>query len=466
MLDSPPSILIAGTKSGCGKTTLSLGLMAALRERGLDVAPFKVGPDFIDPGLHEVICKRPSYNLDTWMNRPSIVRKTFSDASKGSDISIIEGVMGLFDSATGEIELGSSAHVAKVVDAPVLLVIDAKSMARSVCALLKGFLEFDRELRFLGAIFNNVSSSRHKRIIEEAIKDIKLSFFGFLPLNKDLKIPSRHLGLHTGLEAKGYPDLFKRLSRFIEENLHVEGLLDAVGIKIRRESTRLKPKEKETDKEKRPKAKGGPKIVIFYDKAFCFYYQRNIDLLREFGARIQFFSALMEECLPEDIHGIYIGGGYPELYAFELSSKKALKGQIKALFEKGIPILSECGGFMFLCQGIHLEKRFYEWAGLFPLRFKMEKRFQALGYRKVVLKRDCVIGKKGDTILGHEFRYSRPEKDENDAFSAFDSRGEKVATPGFIYKNAFSSYIHLHFDSNWEIVKNFLAHSGDFQKSA
>ncbi len=466
MLDSTPSILIAGTKSGCGKTTLSLGLMAALTEGGLNVAPFKAGPDFIDPGLHQVICKRPSYNLDTWLNEPSVVRNTFTEAARGSDIAIIEGVMGLYDSARGDIESGSSAHVAKVVDAPVLLVIDAKSMARSVCALLKGFLEFDRELRFLGAIFNNVSSSRHKRIIEEAIKDIKLSFFGFLPLNKDLKIPSRHLGLHTGLEAKSHPDFLKRLSGFIEENLDVEGLLDAVGAGNKTRAARSESRAKDTGKYKRFRAKRGPKIAIFYDRAFCFYYQRNIDLLKGLGATIHLFSPLLEEKLPEDIDGIYIGGGYPELYASELSSKTALKGQIKSLFEKGIPILSECGGFMFLCKGIFLEKKFYEWTGLFPIRFQMEKRFQALGYRKVVLKKDCVIGKKGDAILGHEFRYSKPHRHENNAFEAFDSRGGKVVTPGFTYKNAFSSYIHFHFDSNREVAKNFLAHCRDFQESA
>ena len=462
--EKPPALVIAGTHSGCGKTTITLSLMASLASRGVKIAPFKVGPDFIDPGLHEIFCNRPSYNLDSWMMDKESLIENFIYASKGADIAIIEGVMGLFDGAFANNEIGSTAHVAKLLNLPILLVVDARSMARSIAALIKGYLDFDKKLNICAVLINKISSKRHKEILEEATKTLNIPFIGFINKKEDITLPSRHLGLITATEYNNITieNLKKDLSILIKESINLDHLITLVKhIKTTTETIYIKRSKTKIKYNKNRKIK----VAVAYDKAFCFYYKRNLDILEALGANIHFFSPIANEKVPEDASALYLGGGYPELYKDILSENKTLHDQILSLAEKGLPILAECGGFMFLNKGIYKDDIFYDWVGLFPLEFKMASSFKALGYRRALLKKRCVIGKEGITFKGHEFRYSFPinlSDSSESPFYSFDARGNEVFTPGFIYKNCFASYIHIHFDSNLNIATSFIKASEEY----
>ncbi len=458
MLKNPPAFLVAGTHSGCGKTTIALALMAVLTERGLRVAPFKTGPDFIDPGFHRLICGRPSHNLDTWMMTEEAVRRIFWENISGCDVAVIEGAMGLFDGASGVSEKGSAAHVAKVLGVPVILVVDATSMGRSICALIKGFLEYDGDLKIAGVIVNKAGSSKHKRIIRQALSGLNIPFLAIVGRDKGVFIPSRHLGLVTALEGTENKEFFEGLTRLIFENdLDIDLLLG--------HASRLFGENcKEEDEQEIQGVFGADsakpvKIAVAFDQAFCFYYQRNLDILKGLGARLLFFSPLSGETLPEDSCGLYLGGGYPELYKEELSENKGLIEDIRKGAEKCLPILAECGGFMFLGRGLKEEGRRFYWCGLFDSWFEMAKRFQALGYRQALIERPCILGGKGTTFKGHEFRYSfptSPKEVSSSVIKALDASDEPVIVPSFVYKNVFASYIHIHFESNRDVAASFV----------
>ena len=365
-----PALLIAGTHSGCGKTTLTLGVMAALARRGLTVQPFKCGPDFIDPSLHRMVTGRISRNLDVRMCGADFVRRSFHRNGAGCDCAVVEGVMGLFDGAEG-----SAAHLAKTLHLPVVLVIDVRSAAESVAAVAHGFATLDPDLRLAGIICNRVGSDKHRQMITEAIEThCDLPLIGFLPRNEAVSIPSRHLGLHMGEEHPLQGQGLKQLIKLIEHHLDLDRLL---AIAAQRPTTAepgaafLVPK-------------GSPvRIGVARDAAFCFYYEDNLDLLREAGAELVFFSPLSDIELPPELGGLYLGGGYPELHAPALSNNSALREAIRCFAEKGRPIYAECGGFMYLCQSItdQADARF-PMVGLFPFSARMQPRLRSLGYRQ------------------------------------------------------------------------------------
>jgi cobyrinic acid a,c-diamide synthase len=423
------ALLIAGTASGVGKTTVAAGLMAAL-SRKYKVAPFKVGPDFIDPGHHTQICGRSSRNLDSYMMGEKGVLETFARASKGADFSIIEGVMGLFDGLDST-EIASSAHIAKILDVPVLLVINAHGASRSIAALVKGFSEFDSKVRIQGIILNNTGSQRHIKLIMDSLQGAGIPVIGALPVNKELSIPSRHLGLYMAGEKE--PKIAE-LANFIEQHIDMDSVKTIAG------------NFEALDISKVPNEHFNVKIGIANDSAFCFYYQDTFDALKRKGAELVFFSP-MSDSLP-DVDGLYLGGGYPELFAKELEAS-GTRHEIKKAAQDGMPIYGECGALLYL--GSSLEtNRTYRMAGVLGANSRMTGKLQALGYTEAESIMDSPIAKKGAIIRGHEFHYSVTECDRDARLVYRLRRGKGIleGRDGLIEYNTMASYMHTHPASN------------------
>ncbi len=425
--NSTPSILIAGTGSDVGKTTIAMGLMAVLSKKH-KVQPFKVGPDFIDPGHHSQICGRPSRNLDSYIMGEAGVRETFSRASSDADFYVIEGVMGLFDGLDAT-EIASTAHVAKILDVPVVLVIDAHGVSRSIAATVKGFIEFDN-VNIRGVILNNTGSERHVRFIRDSLSGagITIPVLGALPKIKELSIPSRHLGLHMAGEEKVN---IRLLSEFIEKHIDIDSVK-----KISSDFALPKVTIKE------PGEKFDVKIGIAWDSAFCFYYQDSFDALRKSGAELIFFSPMKDE-LPQ-VDGIYLGGGYPELYVGELSASKT-REQIKKAANDGMPVYGECGALLYLSESLETN-RTYRMAGILGARSRMTDKLQALGYTEAQVVSDSPLAKKGKLIRGHEFHYSVTECDRDSRLAYKLARGKGISAgmDGLMEHNTMASYMHTH----------------------
>lgn len=457
-------LIIAGTHSGCGKTTIAMGLMAALRRRGMSIAPFKVGPDFIDPGFHKKICGQPCRNLDGWMLSKEYNQEVFYKSCRGCDVAIVEGVMGLFDGYDGRSEAGSTAQIAKWLSLPVLLVVDVSSMARSAAAVVYGFENFDRKLNWAGVVLNRLGSNMHLQFIREALEgNVNIPLLGGFIRDRNLNLPERHLGLVTEDEKPLLPSHINKLADLIEDSLNLDMLLD----NLPNLEFRKVPRKQESP------CKHTVRIGIARDEAFCFYYQDNLDLLEKYGAELIFFSPLRDHSLPAGIDGLYLGGGYPELFAEKLSRNRDILKEIKQLGNNGLPIYAECGGFMFLSEGIEDKSlRFYPMAGIFPLKIKMLDRLNTLGYREVTLKALNPLGRPGEKIRGHEFHYSEikegsgkidPVVDHNRitlAYQLSDRPGIKISEEGYLKKNVLGSYVHLHFGSNPRVAENFVGFLG------
>ncbi len=436
------AFMIAGTHSGCGKTTVSLGIMASLVRKGFKVQAFKVGPDFIDPGHHRLITGRASHNLDGWIMDKAYNQSIFYRYSSDADVAVVEGVMGFYDGISGDKEDGSSAQIAKWLNLPVVLVVDAGAASRSVAAICLGYKMFDPDVNIVGFIFNNVASPYHEKLIRDAAKHKNLNIIGILYRDYDIKIPSRHLGLFIAEDFKVRQD---RLADWIESGIEIERLLKETEYKI-------------PDFKERPSSnKKDIRIGIARDKAFCFYYDENIRLLEEAGAQIIFFSPLKDKRLPLPLDGLILGGGYPELSCKELSANTQLMQDIRELILKGIPVYAECGGFMYLMDSIvDFEGNHYKMLGIFPFECHMQKKLTSLGYRQVTTKRDSILGPAGTTIRGHEFHYSKIKRCSSKIDTIYSVTGHNDKKEGFFIKNVLGSYIHLHFGSNPEVARHFV----------
>ncbi|HBG47067.1 MAG TPA: cobyrinic acid a,c-diamide synthase [Deltaproteobacteria bacterium] len=440
-----PAFIVAGASSGSGKTIVTLGILEALRKRGLIVQAFKAGPDYIDPGLHRMVLGRPSYNLDTWMMGARGVRDTFLRAIEGADCAVIEGVMGLYDGKDGSGEEGSTAHLSKVLGVPVLLVANAEKAARSMGALVKGFEAYDPEADIRWALFNRVGSDRHSRILADSIsRDSRIKLIGCIRRDEALKMEERHLGLVTAAEASENIAMAARsAARAVEAAVDLDALLGGALVEV--------PEKKK----KRAKAKGRVRVAVAFDRAFSFYYQENLDLLEGLGAELLFFSPLKDP-FPEGASGLYIGGGYPELYSAGLEANTGLRRSIKRLAYKGMPVYAECGGLMYLGGTIEHEGEKRRMAGVFPWATRLVKGRKALGYREVVFNRWCPFLKKG-RIRGHEFHYSEIVADPAGLRKAYRvAGGAPDFSEGFTRLNALASYVHLHFGSNPGFAEGFI----------
>ena len=449
-------LCIAGTHSGCGKTTVSLGIMAALVRRGYTVQPFKVGPDFIDPGHHRRITGRDSHNLDGWIIDPEHNRQIFARYGHDAHVSVVEGVMGLFDGSSGSDEAGSTAQMAKWLDLPVVLVIDARAMARSAAAVALGFSRFDPDLSLKGIIFNRVGSKGHAQVIEDALRSsTELPVFGCLPDNKEFEIPSRHLGLVTDEDFGMGEKLIRQLARWIEDNVDMVRLMESLDLP---DITAVQAIQTATNAHRHPEAK--TRIGIAMDEAFCFYYPENLRLLEEAGAKLIPFSPLHSRHLPEGINGLILGGGYPELHCKVLSRNHNLLDEIRMFGLSGSPIYAECGGLMSLMKEIHdLKGEAYPMAGIFDMTAQMEKRLNALGYREVITRKESILGPCGTKVKGHEFHYSRISNTGSPVeciYSMNDRNLHFNKDEGFFKNRVLGSYVHLHWGSNPEVANCFV----------
>ncbi len=445
------SIIIAAPQSGSGKTTITLGLMACLKRRGLRVAPFKVGPDFIDPGYHRFVTGRPSVNLDGWMCGADFVRETFAVHSRDADIAVIEGVMGLFDGIGGNHEAGSTAQVAKITGAPVILVIDARSQARSVAPLVKGFSEFDPAVRIAGVIFNNVGSENHARILREAVESLGtgIRVVGCIPRDDLLHIPSRHLGLLTVEENPLPGDYLDHLAEVVREHVDL-GLVWAAATPHGADQNLLFTQPIPQKTRRKP-----VRIGVARDAAFCFVYEDNLRLLHEAGGEIVEFSPLRDGRLPGGIGGVYLPGGYPELFAETLAANHGMKESLREAVTTGMPVYAECGGFIYLTAGMADSPHF---VGIYPVTTRLLPRRKALGYREAELTAESILGWQGTVARGHEFHYSEMDEMPPEVERLYRVRkgGVDLGAEGYRIGNCLASYIHLHFASCPELAAAFV----------
>ena len=446
----PKAILIAGTHSGCGKTSVSLGLMAALAGQGIRVQPFKAGPDFIDPGHHEAVTGVTSHNLDGWMLDGDTVRDIFARRMQGRDVGIAEGAMGLFDGISGNGDQGSAAQLAKILNIPVVLVVDAKGMGRSAAAMVKGYVSFDPDVAFAGVIFNRVGSARHEELLRQAMQGSlpEIPVLACLRKNDDLAMQSRHLGLVMAHEMDS-PKRTTILADWVCAGMDVEGLVDTLPT-----SPLPLPAPAAT------KTPPGVRIGVARDKAFCFYYQENLRALKKAGAELVFFSPLNDSGLPDNLDGLYLGGGYPELFAHHLADNIPMLDAIRTFALADNPVYAECGGFMYLMQSLQdKEGTSHRMTGVFDCSCAMQNRFAALGYREVRTTVSSILGVAGSVYRGHEFHYSRLEGEAPQADNIYEVRDRNGDYPkgmGLTKHRVLGSYIHLHFGSNPNLAPSFV----------
>ncbi|MBI1821024.1 MAG: cobyrinate a,c-diamide synthase [Nitrospirae bacterium] len=470
-------VLIAGTHSGAGKTTVTLAILEALTRRGFSIQAFKAGPDYLDPTFHEIATGRPSRNLDGWMMGRENVLRSFRQNTQDVDFSVIEGVMGLYDGLRGRSEEGSSAQIAQWLSVPVILVLDAKGLARTAASVVSGCQKFDPGIQIQGVIFNRIGSKNHLEILKESVESYcKVKVLGGIPLDASMTIPERHLGLVQAKESLSEM-MRKRLAEMAEANLQLDELL---------KMECLNHDEEEPASFKPARERFVCKIGIAKDEAFHFYYQDNFDLLEQAGAQLVFFSPLRDKQIP-DVDGLYFGGGYPEVHAEVLAENLPMLQSIRWFAEEGGPVYGECGGLMYLSKGIETaEGKFFPMAGLLPGQIKMGKKLKALGYRQMISLKDNLLFRAGEKARGHEYHYSEwleafPDKDLVAWQAAYQvklpalpvrnaglggiggreaphgplninkSRGgenENFKEEGFFSGSVLASYVHLHFASN------------------
>lgn len=453
---SPPCLVLGGVSSGVGKTTISCGIIRAFRRRGLEVAPFKCGPDYLDPSYLSRAARRRAHNLDSWMMGQQALRSTFLRTSAGADLAVVEGVMGIFDGAVPTDEAGSTAQIAKWLGAPAVLVVDAGGMARSVAALVKGFQDYDPQLALQGVICNRVGSQRHLDLLRQALGEKGSAIVGGLPKKLDCTFSGRHLGLLEARTQVVQEEIFDQLAELVEQWIDLDALLEM--------AKQAQPLQA-ADVQERNSSAVRCRIGIAQDEAFSFYYDENLDLLRAQGAELVEFSPLRDPQLPA-VDGLYIGGGYPELHAQALQENHSMRSEIAAFIARGRPVYAECGGLMYLCQGIEgLDGQKAQMVGALAGWAKLCDRIQALGYTEVCTTRDSPLGPAGTRYRGHQFRYSKLQELGEEPHCAFELRRRRdgaTQAEGYLKRRALGSYVHGHWASNPQIALNFVRACSQF----
>jgi cobyrinic acid a,c-diamide synthase len=449
-------IVIAGTGSGCGKTSIATGLIVAFRNRGLTVQPFKVGPDYLDPSWHTLAASRASVNLDTWMSSPEYVINLVERKMADADIGIIEGVMGLYDGAsTGSLD-GSTAEITRLLNAEVILVVNSHGMSRSFAAVVNGFIHFPDAPEFAGIIANHCGSENHIRLLDESLKTVNIPpLLGAIKRDSFTPLPSRHLGLFSALSTQDATDIIKNLSETCEKAISIDSILAHV-LPVSKDTT-------SPDLRKNSPVSGQSskvRIGIAQDNAFGFYYNDTFDLLTDAGAELIQFSPVNDRSLPDSLDGLYFGGGYPEAYAKELSLNTGMLDSMPRYSAADNVIFAECGGFMYLGNGIRdTYGHTYEMTGIFNFSTEMNTKLKRLGYCEIVTAKDTILGEEGTPIKGHEFHYSSiidgSGEHPDNAFEVTYRNGQKSLC-GYAKGNILGSYMHIHWGSNDTIVNFFL----------
>ena len=437
-----PRFMISATGSGCGKTTITCGILKALMNKGLKVAAFKSGPDYIDPMFHSKVIGAKSRNLDVFMLGKETVKFLAAKNASDVNVSVFEGAMGFYD-GMGKTAEASAYDLARTCDVPVILIVNGKGAALSVAAQIKGLKEFRQDSHIVGAILNNVnpmSYAYYKDVIEPE-SGVKL--LGYFPVLEGCNFESRHLGLVTAEEIGDLQAIVERLALQAEKSLDLEGLLELANSAPALEYT---PQNME--------ALGKVKLAIAQDKAFCFYYQDALDLLGELGAELVPFSPITDKRLPE-CDGLVLGGGYPELYAKQLAENTSLLAEIKTALENGLPCFAECGGFMYLLERYVDEAATYNWVGAIAGETFMTKKLNRFGYIELTAQEDNVLCKAGEQIKGHEFHYSDSTKN-GEGFLARKASGKGEWSCANVSTTLYAGYPHIHLWGNPEFARNFV----------
>jgi cobyrinic acid a,c-diamide synthase len=428
-----PRVVIAAPASGQGKTSVATGLLAALRARGMTVSPHKVGPDYIDPGYHTLAAGRPGRNLDPWLVGEDAIEALFRHGAATpttADIAVVEGVMGLFDGVAGRGEFASTAHVARLLGAPVVLVVDASGAGRSVAALVQGFAAFDPSIRLGGVIFNHVGSPRHAEILRAALEPIGLPVLGLVHRHDDLAVPSRHLGLIPAAERSAAAvQTVAALGRVIGDSVD----LDAV-VRLARSAPPLSPDIVAAPSERPPSVR----IALASGRAFTFGYAEHPELLEAAGAEVVPFDPTQDEDLPPDVAGLVIGGGFPEMHVAELAANVRLRASVAALARSGAPVVAECAGLLYLARTLDG----HPMCGVLDADAVMTPRLQ-LGYREAVAPADSVLLPAGARVRGHEFHRTTCTPPSGDR-PAWLWEHERPVREGFVSGGVHASYLHLH----------------------
>lgn len=447
------AIIIAGERSGVGKTTVTLALLAAMKARSRSakspVQSFKVGPDYIDPMFHSYITGLPCRNLDPVLTSEAYVKECFAKHSQKAEYSLVEGVMGLFDGATGKDDTASTAHVARLLDAPIVLILNCASTSRSIAAIAHGYRTFDPRIHIAGVVLNRVGSDRHLELLTQALEPLNLPILGVLRRQDDISIPDRHLGLVPTAEMSNLDGIIERLAYLGETCFDWEKLLPLME----------NPQTPTPSSSGRAAGGEGLRIAIAQDRAFSFYYADNLDLFREMGAELIPWSPISDRTLPENIQGLYFGGGFPEVFASELAENKTARASVHHAIASGIPTYAECGGLMYLCDRIvDFQEQSFPMVNIFPTAAKMGKRL-TLGYRQAIALQDSPLVNKGDLVLGHEFhRSSLTELSDRPLYSlqGYDSCLQ-YSSEGWQSYQAHASYVHIHFGAQTHLLEKFLA---------
>ncbi|WP_449420675.1 cobyrinate a,c-diamide synthase [Phormidium nigroviride] len=487
------ALVIAGERSGTGKTTIAIAILAFLIRRSLKVQSFKVGPDYIDPMFHSSITGRPCRNLDPVITSESYVRQCFTRHSQDAEFALVEGVMGLFDGVPRRkkeegrrkkeeeqddlISFGSTAHVARLLDLPVLLVIDCSSLSGSVAAIAHGYRSFDPKLRFAGVVLNRVGSDRHLELLKDALEPLNLPVLGVLRRQDNITIPDRHLGLVPTAELSNFNSLIEKMADLAAVCFDWEQLLPLLAARINLEGKQSEQSLGNDNLDtsnltslpqfvKREKQKKLVRIAVARDRAFSFYYQDNLDLLQELGAELVFWSPLADSQLPDNIQGLYFGGGFPEVFAQELSNNFKIRDSIQAVIVAGMPTYAECGGLMYLCNSIvDFDGNSWPMAGVLPTSAVMGKRL-TLGYHEAVALQESPLLSKGMKVCGHEFHRSSLTIEPSTPLYQmwrYGKFGETAAVAeGWQVYQVHASYLHLHWGGNIDIPKRFLSHCANF----
>jgi cobyrinic acid a,c-diamide synthase len=465
-MNATGGLVIAGERSGVGKTTVTLALLAALAQRSPQVQSFKVGPDYIDPMFHRQATGRPCYNLDPILTSEAYVQQCFAQRCQDADFALVEGVMGLFDGAAGDSNVASTAHIARLLNLPVLLVVDCSRLSRSVLAIVHGYRTLDPGVNLAGVVLNRVGSDRHLDLLTEALASIDLPILGVLRRQEAIALPDRHLGLVPTAELPDLPGTLARLAHLGHTCFNWDALtpllIASPGSSPRNSSPTNSPTQPA-----RPPALYPTRIALAHDSAFSFYYPDNLDRLNALGATLVPWSPLSDEAPPDNIDGFYFGGGFPEMFAADLAANQGLRQQLKTLLSQGMPAYAECGGLMYLSNTlIDLKGNPWPMVGLLPTTVRMTPRL-TLGYRQATTLEGSPILPPGQTLWGHEFHRSETSTPPPHPLYQFKRYGadQSHAVEGWSRYRVHASYLHLHWGGNPAMAQALVMACGHYRQS-